>query len=634
MALNDVARRHEALRTTFMAVDGQPRQVVNPPGPADLPIHDLSGLDPDERNAETWRRIAAEARLPFSLERGPLVRTTLLRLGSEEHVLLVTMHHIVSDGWSVPIYVREMAALYDGFTTGRPQALAPLPIQYADFAHWQRRWLQGDTLEAELSHWRERLGGLPPLLELPTDRPRPAVRNWSGASRKVTLGGDLSEALRTVSRRLGATPFMVTLAAFAALLHRYSRQESFAVGVPVAGRNRVEVEPLIGFFVNTLALRCDVTGDTEVRTLVERLRETVLDADAHQDVPFEKLVEELSPERSLSHTPIFQVMLAFQNLPRQDFPAEGLKVTSLGTTSGTVKLDLKLSVLDDGGRTTLYVEYGTEIFDASTIGRFADHLGRLLEGALASPERRISELPLLAPSEAQQLLEWNDTSIPSAGPLLHELFEAQAARVPDQPAVICEDRTLTYGELNGTAGRLARRLRALGVGPEARVGICLERGPEMIAGLLAVLKAGGAYVPLDPASPKERLDWMIEDAGIAVLLTQERLLELTREDGEDGKNIARALRAAREPGLRDLHVGLHGPAQGGRRRAPAARQLRGGRDRTAGPRVLRQLRDGLHLRRRPRQHGALSGPGHGRHTAHPQRGPRHEPRGLRGVPGP
>jgi acyl carrier protein len=456
-ALNGVSRRHEALRTTFAETGGLPRQIVHPPVAAALPVVDLGGLDPARRAVETRRRIAEEARHPFSLENGPLLRTALLRLGGEEHVLLVTMHHIISDGWSVPIFVREMASLYAAIGAGESGALPELPIQYADFAHWQRQWLQGDVLEAELSHWRQRLRGLPPLIELPSDRPRPAVRNWRGAAYRSILGRDLSQALKQTARRLGATPFMVLLATFAALLHRYSGQGSFAVGVPVAGRNRVEIEPLIGFFVNTLVLRCDVTGDAEVRALVERVRETVLDADAHQDVPFEKLVEELAPERSMSHTPLFQVALAFQNLPRTDFAAEELKMTPVGVSSGTAKFDLTLAVRAEEDRTVFDVEYSTELFDAATIGRFSDHLARLLAAAAAAPERRVAELPLLDAAERHQLVvAWNPvrtegnhwTEGDRGRAAIHQVFEAQVERTPGRPAVSVGSEVLPYRELD------------------------------------------------------------------------------------------------------------------------------------------------------------------------------------------
>jgi amino acid adenylation domain-containing protein len=525
IALHEIVRRHEALRTTFTAVDGRPYQLVHPPGPSELPVFDLSDLEPDERAVEARRRINEEARTPLSLERGPLVRTTLLRLAPDEHVLLVTMHHIVSDGWSVPIYIREAAALYEEMTTGKPSALPELPVQYADFAHWQRQWLQGEVLEAELAHWRERLQGLPPLIELPTDRPRPAARSWRGATRRVSFEG-IAQALRTTARSLGATPFMVMLSAFAALLHRYSRQETFAVGVPVAGRNRVETEPLIGFFVNTLVLRCDVTGETEVRTLVEQLRDRVLDADAHQDVPFEKLVEELSPERRLSHTPLFQVMLAFQNLPREEFQSRELKMTPMGVASGTSKFDLTLSVRANEDRMVFDLEYSTELFDDATLDRLTGHLVRLLEAALASPQQRVADLPLLSPGEELQIAAWNETAAPYPTDVcLHELIEAQVERSPEQTAVTFEERSLTYRELDSAANRLALRLQEAGTRPDAVVGVLAERSLEMVVALLAVLKAGGAYLPLDPNYPGDRLAFMIADSRVPVLLAEKPLLE-------------------------------------------------------------------------------------------------------------
>jgi amino acid adenylation domain-containing protein len=557
-ALNGIARRHEVLRTTFAETDGRPRQVVHPPAPVLLPVIDLAALAADRRAAEARRRIAAEARLPFSLERGPLLRTALLRLAGDEEILLVTMHHSISDGWSVPIFLREMAALYTALLAGRPPALPELPMQYADFAHWQRRWLQGAALEAELAHWRERLRGLPPLLELPADRPRPAVRTWRGAVRRLTLGPDLASRLKAAGRSLGATPFMVLLAGFAALLHRTSGQQSFTVGVPVAGRNRVEIEPLIGFFVNTLVLRCEVAAAAPFRALVEQVRETVLDADAHQDVPFEKLVEELSPERSLSHSPLFQAALAFQNLPREDFAAEGLKMTPVGVASGTSKFDLTLAVRAEAERTVFDVEHSTELFDAATIGRFSDHLARLLAAAAAAPERRVAELPLLGEAERHQLVtEWNPEAAPGGGrSTLHRLFEAQAARTPDAPAVSMGSDGLTYRALDERANRLAHHLLAAGVRPGDLVGLCFERSPDLVVALLAALKAGAGYLPLDPSYPAERLAFALEDSGVAVVLTHrdaagslpERVgLRVIATDAEAAAIAARSAQPLRVP---------------------------------------------------------------------------------------
>nr|QEO74129.1 condensation domain-containing protein [uncultured bacterium] len=516
VALTEVVRRHEALRTTFGDVEGRPFQVIHPPAPVDLPVVDLAD------SAETRLQMAEEVRRPFSLEKGPLLRTKLLRLAPDDHVLLVTMHHVISDGWSLPIFVRETAALYAELVGGKPAALPALPIQYADFAHWQRQWLRGETLEKELSHWRERLRGMPPLIELPTDRPRPAMRTWQGANHRAVLGGELSQGLKVTGRRLGATPFMVLLAGFASLLHRYSGQGSFAVGVPVAGRNRVEIEPLIGFFVNTLVLRCDVDRNAAARSLVEQLREVVLDADAHQDVPFEKLVEELAPERSMSHTPLFQVALAFQNLPKQDFVAEGLRVTPVGVASGTAKFDLTLAFQADDEQAAIFVEYSTEIFDASTIDRFCGSFVTLLTTMLEDPTRRISELPLMTAAELQQLAEWNPAPPAERGRAsIHRVFEAQVDRTPERQAVSSGGESLTYCELDERANRLAHHLLAAGVRTGDLVGLCFERSLDLVVALLATLKAGAGYLPLDPSYPAERLAFALEDSGVSVVLTKE-----------------------------------------------------------------------------------------------------------------
>jgi amino acid adenylation domain-containing protein len=530
-ALGEVVRRHQVLRTTFSAAAGEPpRQLVQPPAPLTLPVVDLTGLAPDRREAEARRRLAAEARRPFSLARGPLLRATLLRLAAAdaggEHLLLCTLHHCVADGWSLPILVRETTLLYAAIAAGQPAALPALPIQYADFARWQRRWLQGEALAGELAHWRERLRGLPPRLELPADRPRPPVRSWRGAWRGLPLGRDLSTAVAGAGRRLGATPFMMVVAGLAALLHRHSGQRSFAVGVPVAGRNRVEIEPLIGCFVNTLVLRCDVDSLAPARVLVEQLREAVLDADAHQDLPFEKLVEELAPERSMSQSPLFQVALAFQNLPRQDFAAGGLEVTPLAAGSGTAKFDLTFSVVADREPAMLWVEYAAELFDAATVSRLADHFVRLLAGLAAAPESRVGELPLLAAAERHQLVaEWNPAAGPAPRPdgergrgVLHRLFEAQAARTPDRLAVSLGAGALTYRQLDERANRLARHLLGNGVRPGELVGLCCGRSLELVVAILATLKAGAGYLPLDPSYPAERLALAVEDSGVGVVV--------------------------------------------------------------------------------------------------------------------
>ncbi|MDQ3942480.1 MAG: condensation domain-containing protein, partial [Actinomycetota bacterium] len=501
--LSEIVRRHEILRTTFPAEAGRPVQRIAPPRPLSLTVTDLGGLPESEREAQARRLAREETRRPFELARGPLLRASLLRLGDEEHVLLLTMHHIASDGWSDAVFFRELAALYEAFSTGEPSPLAELPIQYVDYTVWQRQWLAGEVLDEQLGYWKRQLADVS-ALQLPTDRPRPAVQTHRGARQELMLPGPLTEALKDLSRREGATLFMVLLAAFQALLARYSGQEDIAVGTPIAGRNRAETEGLIGFFVNTLVLRTDLSGDPTFRELLGRVRETTLEAYAHQDLPFEKLVEELEPQRDLSRTPLFQVMFALQNVPQQDPELADLTLSRLRVESGTAKFDLTLSMIEEAKGLKGSLEYNTDLFEAATIERMLGHFRTLLEGIMTEPERRISELPLLTEAERHQLLvEWNDTQTDyPKDQCVHVLFETQAERTPDAVAVVFEDQRLTYRELNRRSNQLARHLRKLGVGrPEVSVGICVERSVEMVVGLLGILKAGGAYVPLDPAYP-------------------------------------------------------------------------------------------------------------------------------------
>jgi amino acid adenylation domain-containing protein len=524
-ALTAIVHRHEVLRTTFKAEDDEPVQVVHEPAVHPLPVVDLRGLAPAPREMELAALARAEAVRPFALDRGPLLRSLLVHLGAEEHALLAGMHHIVSDGWSVTVLVRELGTFYAALAAGRPAALPVLPVQYADFAAWQRGWLQGEALEVELGYWRDRLAGAPPALELPADRPRPAVLSQRGASLAMELPAQLAQSIAALSRAESATPFMVLLAAFQALLARHTREDDLSVGTPIAGRNREEIEPLIGFFVNTLVLRTDLSGDPSFRDLVGRVREVTLGAHAHQDVPFERLVEELQPERSLAHTPLFQVMFTFRSASRERLALPGLGLRALGVEGGTAKVDLTLGMELSERGLGASLEYATDLFDATTARRLLEHLGRLLAGAVAEPRTRLAELPLLGEAElAQVVTEWNDTraaddwqgSIP-------DLFEAQAERTPDRMALAFEGRRLTYAELDRRANRLAHRLRDLGVGPESLIGVFLERSVEMVVGLLGILKAGGAYVPLDPEYPLERLEHMVADSGASVLLTQEPL---------------------------------------------------------------------------------------------------------------
>jgi amino acid adenylation domain-containing protein len=518
-ALGEIVRRHEVLRTVFRAVDGEPLQVVAPPLPVSLPVIDLSGLPAAEPEAR--RQIGAEASRPFDLACGPLVRYGLLRLGPADHIAVLNMHHIVSDGWSGNILIRELTALYGALLAGEPSPLAELPIQYADFAFWQRDWLRGEGLESELAYWREQLRGAPPVLELPTDRPRPAVQGTRGGERSLNLPSELATELTGLARREAATPFMVLLAAFQTLLHRYSGKDDISVGTPVAGRNRVETGKLIGFFVNTLVLRGDLSRDPDFLQLLARLRDVTLQAYRHQDLPFEKLVEELRPERSLSHTPLFQVMLALQNGFQDELELPGVQLTALGVETGVAKFDLLLELGEGPAGLAGTLQYREDLFDAATAQRLTGHFQQLLRSAAGNPGARLSELELLSEAERHQLLEWNATEVSCrTAESLHELILEQAARTPDAIAVVDEQKSLTYGELAAQSVRLARHLQALGVGLEVRVGICLERSVEMVVGLLGILAAGGTYVPLDPSYPPERLAYMLEDSAVEVLLVR------------------------------------------------------------------------------------------------------------------
>jgi amino acid adenylation domain-containing protein len=529
-ALDEVVRRHEALRAVFALVEGKVVQVVSPSAPAlRVGRTDLQTLPEVERRARALRLAAEEARRPFDLARWPLLRARLLRLGAEEYVLLVTMHHIVSDGWSTGVLIQELAALYEAFRDGRPSPLEELPLQYADFTLWQQEWMSGERLEEQLSYWREQLAGAPPVLELPADRPRPAVESYQGASRPFALPASLAESLRALGREQGATLYMTLLAAFQALLHRYTSQPEIVVGTPIANRNRAETERLIGVFINTLALRGDLSGDPSFGELLRRVREAALGAYAHQDVPFEKLVEELQPERALSRSPLFQVMFILQNAHALTFQLPGVTITQLEVENATAKFDLTLVMQEEpAGHLTGAFEYNTDLFDAATVERMVSHFETLLRAAAADPDRRVSDLPLLTAAEQELLLGgWNATAADyPAGECVHRLFEAQAARTPSEVAVVCGDARLTYAELNARANQLARHLRQRGVGPEVLVALLVERSVEMVVGLLGILKAGGAYVPLDPQYPQARLALMLEDACVSVVLTQERLIGL------------------------------------------------------------------------------------------------------------
>ncbi|MGC4097998.1 MAG: amino acid adenylation domain-containing protein [Nitrospira sp.] len=521
-SFNEVVRRHEVLRTTFVTVEGQPMQVTAPMVEIPLRVIDLEHLPPDEREGTALRLATAEAHRPFELAYGPMLRTSLLRLKHDEHLLLVTLHHIVSDGWSAGILVREMTTLYEDYRAGRPSSLPELSIQYADFASWQRQWLRGPALQQQLAYWTEHLAKAPTVLSLPTDHPRHAGQHYRGASQTFTVPLPTMMGLYQVGRQAQATLFMTVTAAFTVLLARYSQQNDICIGTPIANRTRAELEPLIGFFINTLVLRTQVNDRQPFSVLLEQVRTTALQAYAHQDVPFEHLVEVLNPERHLSHTPLFQVMLALQNAPMDELQLPGLTLSPVSIDNTTAKFDLMLSLAEMKGELAGSIEYNADVFDAATIERLITHYLRLLEAIVENPATPVGELAMLNMAERQQLLvEWNATATNyPALQTIQELFEEQVEQSPDAVAVMYEDEQLTYRELNARANQLARHLRAIGIGADMLVGLCMDRSLAMIVGLLGILKAGGGYVPLDPTYPPERLAYMLADSQSCVLLTQ------------------------------------------------------------------------------------------------------------------
>ncbi|HYO67456.1 MAG TPA: amino acid adenylation domain-containing protein, partial [Archangium sp.] len=525
-AFSELVRRHQSLRTTFRVREDVPFQVIAPASSWRLEVTELGHLPASEREAEAMRLAHEDARQPFDLARGPLLRTKLLRLTAREHLLLVTMHHIVSDGWSLAVLIREVVTLYAAFSAGRPSPLPELPIQYMDFAAWQRDWLQGEVLDQQLGYWRKQLDGAPPTLELPTDRPRtPDARN-PGASLKVELPPRLMQGLKALCQHEGATLFMGLLAGLQTVLARYSGQDDICVGAPIAGRTQAQTEELIGFFVNTLVLRTRLDGNPTFRELLGRVKDVTLGAYAHQDVPFEKLVEVLQPPRQqLGRTPFFQVALGLLNTPTAELSMPGLSIQPLPLDSGTARFDLSLSLSESAQGLSGELEYRSDLFEAATVARMMEHLRLLLEDAVAHPERRLSELSLMSEAERRRMLvEWNATTADFPREArVHELFEAQAARTPDAVAVVFEDQQLTYAELERRSRQLSHHLRALGVKPGDRVALCMERSLELMVGLLGILQAGAAYVPLDPSAPRERLGFMLEDTAAPVLLTREHL---------------------------------------------------------------------------------------------------------------
>lgn len=514
---NEIVRRHEALRTTFVMVEGQLSQVIAPSLSLSLPVVSLQELPTAQQQIIAQQMASQEAQRPFALSAGPLLRVKLLRLEEADHILLLNLHHIIADGWSMGVLIRELGAIYTAFSDRLPSPLPELPIQYADFAHWQREWLQGEVLAAQLTYWKQQLEGIS-VLNLPTDKPRPKLQSYRGATQLFELPQSLTKALLALSQQSGVTLFMLLLAAFQTLLYRYTGQEDISVGTPIANRNRSELEGLIGFFVNSLVMRTNLSGNPTFRELLGRVREVAMSAYDHQDLPFEKLVEELHPERDLSRNPLFSAVFALQNAPLEAL-LPGLTLSSLNFDTNTTRFDLEFHLYQYLENLRCTVVYSTELFDSATITRMLRHFQTLLAGIVDNPNQRVASLPLLTTDESHQLLVWNTKANYAQDTCIHRLFEATVTRSPDAIAVVFESQ-LTYRELNQRANQLAHYLQKLGVGPEVLVGIFLERSLEMIVAVLGILKAGGAYVPLDTSYPRDRLNLMLADAQVSILLTQ------------------------------------------------------------------------------------------------------------------
>ena len=526
-SLNEIIRRHEILRTSFATVDGTPIQVINAPFRISLAPRDLSHLPEPDRELESERILREDAQQSFDLTQYPLLRVNLLQLQVREYVLCMTIHHTIFDGWSAGVFVRELIALYDGFCSGKMPSLPEPVIQYADFAHWQREWMRGELFDKQLSYWKQQLSGDLPVLELPNDRPLPAQRTFQGATLPFAFSESLSHALNTLSRGEGTSLFSVLLAAFNLLLFRYSGQGDIMVGFPVAGRNRSELEQMIGFFVNTLVLRTNASGNPTFRELLAQVQNTTLDAQANQEMPFERLVAEVQPERELNRQPMFQVMFVLQNAPGQPLELPGLSIAPLESHPGTSMFDLTLEMVEDEQQLFGFFEYSTELFDESTIAGMIEHFTILLQGIVEHPEQRLTEIAILSEIEHRKILvEWNQTQgdYPKDA-RLHELFEACAAQQADAPAVKFAEQSMSYSELDRKANQLAAYLQTCGVGPDTIVAICVERSLEMIVGILGILKAGGAYLPLAADYPPERLAFLLKDTQTPLLLSQEHLRE-------------------------------------------------------------------------------------------------------------
>jgi amino acid adenylation domain-containing protein len=526
-SLNEIIKRHEILRTNFIVVDGQPVQVIQPELNIKLAVEDLQQL-PEERRTQEAQRFTKElAQQSFDLSSQSLLRAKLLHLEETEYHLVLILDHIIVDGWSIGILIRELAAIYEAFVNGKPSQLLELPIQYIDFTYWQRQWLQGERLQTLITYWKQQLGGNLPVLDLPTDSPRKSVPTFNGAQAKVVLSPSLSAELKNLCQQEDVTLFMLLLTAFKTLLYRYTGQTDILVGSPIASRNRAEIESLIGFFVNILVLRTSLNGIPNFRELLQRVKATALEAYTHQDLPFDKLVEALQPERHLSYNPLFQVMFVLQNVPLPKPNLPDIDITFAECFNDTAKFDLTLFMEDREQGLIATLEYNTALFSADTMEQMLGHLQTLLEGIVANLNQSIAELPLLTAFERKQILvDWNQAQIDYPQYLcIHQLFEQKVELTPNAVALVFENQKLTYRELNTKANQLAHYLQKLGVKPEVCVGICMERSPEMVIGLLAILKAGGAYIPLDPKYPQERLAFMLEDSQANILLTQTHFIQ-------------------------------------------------------------------------------------------------------------
>jgi amino acid adenylation domain-containing protein len=524
-ALDCLVARHEILRTVFKVMGAEPVQVVQPPAAVPLRVRDLSERPEADKRSQAQAEVMDEVRRPFNLASDLMLRARLIRLATDEHILVVMSHHIASDGWSKSVMFRELAGFYNAAVTKTPVTLAELPIQYSDFASWQKTWVQGARLRRQSEYWKHQLDGAPALLELPSDYARPAVQGFEGATECRLFPEPLLRELRTLTQREGVTIFMTLLASFQVILARYSGQDDIVVGTPIAGRVREEVEPLIGDFVNMLAVRTDLSGDPNFRELLSRVKKTALDAYDHQDLPFEKLVEDLEHGRDLSRAPIFQTIFILETSPPPPPPMQGLQVEILDFDTPTAKNDLILILAEDSGGLKVKLEYRTDLFTKRTIGRLLTRYQTLLEAIVADPQQLITKLAMCAPQEREQLAAWNQTGREAPNRCLHQLFEDQVARTPDAVALQFQERTLTYRDLNARANQLAHQLLSLGVKPDSRVGICVHRSLEMLVGLLGIMKAGGAYVPIDPAYPRDRVEFMLQDGGAEILVSESSLLQ-------------------------------------------------------------------------------------------------------------